>query len=193
MTFKSGLLGLAFAMGSTAASAATLNFQANLSGDQEVPSVVTSVTGFASLSLNTVAETLSVVLSVNGLNIGGLFDTLVAAPVGPIHLHNAPAGVNGPIVVPFPFGATYIDTDTGFDLIANDISYASAAALAGSSLSFSDFVGELQSGGIYFNVHSDFNTSGEIRGQVSAVPIPASIFLLFAGLGGMAMVRARRA
>ena len=121
-----------------------------------------------------------------------LFDTLVEAPVGPVHLHNAPAGSNGPIIVPFAFDPeTYTDTSDGFSLNVTDYAYADAAALAGSDLGFSDFLGLLQDSGSYINVHTDAFGSGELRGQVSPVPLPASAILLIAGLGGLVAMRRR--
>lgn len=174
------------------AHAGVLSFNSVLSGDQEVPPVTTDASGTATLTVDDLAQTLSFSLNVIGINLDDLFDTLVEAPVGPVHLHNAPAGSNGPIIVPFAFDLeTYSDTADGFSLTVEDYAYADAAALAGSDLGFGDFLSLLQDSGSYINVHTDAFGSGELRGQVSPVPLPASAILLIAGLGGLVAMRRR--
>ena len=179
------------------ASAATLGFESILSGDQEVPPVVTEASGSAEISVDEDAQTIDFSLAVTGISIDGLFDDLIAAPVGPVHLHNAPIGVNGPIVIPFAFDpATYTDTADGFEVNVSDFLFDDAVALSGSLLSFDEFLDDLIIGDYYINVHSDVFTAGEIRGQVAAVaaiPLPASLFFLGAGLGLLGALRKRKA
>ncbi len=175
------------------ASATSYNYIATLTGDQEPTPVATSATGTAEVSVDTVAETLSVSLNVTGISLLDLFDPLVVSPVGPVHLHNAPAGVNGPIAVAFPFWPTiYTDTADGFSLNVTDLAYSDAAALSGTSLSFDDFMAELNNQSIYFNVHTDFAPGGEIRGVVSPVPLPAGSLFMVTALGGFAAYRMRK-
>lgn len=179
------------AMSAASANAVTLAFESNLTGDQEPGGVVTNASGYAKVVVDTDAETVSVNLSVTGITIAGLFDDLVAAPVGPVHLHNAAVGVNGPIAVPFGFNtfSNYIGTPSGFDLVAENLSYADANGLVGGGLSFDAFLTELQNDRIYFNVHTDDFAGGEIRGVAAAVPLPASALFLLTSLGGIAAVR----
>ncbi|MEO1540332.1 MAG: CHRD domain-containing protein [Pseudomonadota bacterium] len=173
--------------------AATLQFAATLTGAQEVPAIVTDAVGEALITVDTTRETLSVDLSVMGISLMDLSDALVALPVGPIHLHNAPAGSNGPIVVPFPFdGLTYSDTLDGFDLMVEDVSYANAAALAGSSVGFDDFLALMSGSEVYFNVHTDAFPGGKLRGQVAPVPVPAAGGLLLGAVLAGVAVRRRR-
>ncbi|MEL6522096.1 MAG: CHRD domain-containing protein [Pseudomonadota bacterium] len=175
------------------AEAAVFSFTSTLSGDQEVPPVSTDASGTAKLTVDDEAETLDFSLQIIGFGTDDLFDALVAAPVGPVHLHNAPAGSNGPIVVPFAFDpSTYVDTTEGFDLSVTDYAFADAAALAGSDLSFDAFLAGLLGSEFYINVHTDAFNSGELRGQVSPVPLPASVLLMIAGLGGLAVAGGRR-
>lgn len=173
------------------ASAATLRFTASLDGGQEVPPAATSATGVAELIVDTITENLFVDLDVSGISTDDLADNLVAAPVGPVHLHVAPRGSNGPIAVPFAFNANYQDTADGFSL-RTIVSYDVGAA---SGLAFGDFLAALNTEGVYFNVHTDAFGAGEIRGQVVAdvapVPLPASGLMLVGALAFGAW-RARR-
>lgn len=175
-------------------SAATLTFDTSLTGAQEVPPAVTSAFGSARFTVDDVTQELGLSLDVTGISLAQLSDRLVAAPIGPVHLHNAPRGVNGPIVIPFAFDtATYSDTATGFTLNVGGYAFADAIALSGVSEAFDDFVAELKASNYYLNVHTDAFPAGEIRGQVSPVPVPAGVVLLLTGLGALGVARRRRA
>ena len=176
------------------AQGAVLNYEAVLDGDQQNPSVLTRAMGTAQISVDTVDETINFLLNVSGISVDDLNDGLVANPVGPIHFHDALRGSNGPIVIPFAFDpATYFDTANGFAVSVMSYSFADAVGISGSSESFSSFVSGLNENGYYINVHTDAFGSGEIRGQISAVPLPASAFLLLAGVGGMFGMRRKSA
>ena len=172
------------------ATAATLNFSAQLDGAQEVPSVDTNAFGTAELVVDSVTENLFVNLDVTGISTDDLRDDLVAAPVGPVHLHLGARGANGPIVVPFAFNSSYRDTGDGFSL-TSIVTYDSGV----SGLAFGDFLAALTNEEIYFNVHTDAFRAGEIRGQVVAdiapVPLPASGLLLAAAVLGAWGLRRR--
>jgi len=177
------------------ASAETLTFTGNLDGAQEVPNPgSTFATGVGTLTVDMMTQLLTFSLVVDAINTFQLNDNLVAAPVGPVHLHNAAAGSNGPIVIPFAFNnVDYQNTPIGFDLNAS-ISYSDAVALSGSSLSFNDFVTALNSGLFYINVHTDTFPGGAIRGQlasagISAVPVPGAAWLFVTAIAGAAGMR----
>lgn len=175
--------------------AASLTFTADLSGDQEVPPVVTDAFGSATLTVDDVAETLDFSLFVTGLSLDDLLDSLVASPLGPVHIHDGDVGVNGPVVVPFTFGGpAYQDTADGFSLTVTDLAFSAAAGISGTALSFDDFLAELTAEGLYINIHTDAVASGELRGQLapSAVPLPAGSVLLLSGVAGVAMLRRRQ-
>ena len=106
-----------------------------LSGNQEIPPVTTSATGTGTL---TVGADKSI--------RGGV--TTSGIEVTAAHIHEAPAGKNGPIVVPMTKtsdGVWSIPADAKF----TDAQYESYKA-----------------GNLYFNVHSVAVKSGEIRGQI---------------------------
>ena len=189
--FKRLICVCVFATG--AAQAATFEFGATLSGAQEVPPVVTSSSGTAQVFVDNGDETIDFSLSVQGISVDDLEDGLVAAPVGPIHLHLAPAGSNGPVVIPFAFDpATYIDTDDGFALNVSDFAFADAIALSGAGGTFDQFLAGMIDEQYYVNVHTDEFASGELRGQVSPVPLPAGLALSLGAIGLLGGMRLRR-
>lgn len=178
------------ALSAVSARAAIIEFAADLDGSQEVPPVATDATGEASIFVDTDLETIDFVLNVIGLSLDDLFD--VGGGLGPIHFHNAPPGSNGPIVIPFPVGASFSDTADGFQVNVSGLSFADAVALSGSMLTFEQFVAAMIAGDFYVNVHTDAFGGGEIRGQISFVPLPGAIVLFLAGVFGLAVARRRR-
>jgi hypothetical protein len=106
-----------------------------LSGDQEIPPVTTSGSGTGTI---TVGEDKSVSGKVT---ISGM--TAMVA-----HIHEAPAGSNGPIIIPLTKTSdTVWVVPAGAKL--TDAQYASYKA-----------------GNLYYNFHTEAHKSGEIRGQI---------------------------
>ena len=146
------VIALAFALTAEAAD----TFKARLSGDQEVPAVATDTTGSAKIQINKAQTEGEFTLSVND-----------GVRVTQAHLHCAPAGVNGPIVVflaglhagglnvdgKWVSNATFTD-----ESIVNTACGANVAALAAS----------MRLGNVYANVHTVAHPGGEVRGQVEA-------------------------
>jgi CHRD domain len=74
------------------AQAALINFNATLTGSQEVPPTSSAGTGFSTVVLNDVADTITVNTSFSGLTSPAIMG----------HIHGpAPVGVNAPILFPF--------------------------------------------------------------------------------------------
>jgi hypothetical protein len=111
------------------------NTQVTLSGSQEVPPVTTAATGFGTI---TIAEDKSVSGSVTTSGVVG-----TAA-----HIHEAPAGKNGPVIVPM---------DKSSD---NTWTIKPGAKLTDAQYE------AFKAGNLYVNVHSAANKGGEIRGQL---------------------------
>lgn len=131
------------------------DFRAILSGANEVPPVTTAASGDATFTLSADGLTLNYVLTVSGL-------TDITAS----HIHLAPAGTNGPVVVtlfigPKP-GAFSGILAQGMITSAN-----LAGRLAGQPLSA--LIAEINAGNAYVNVHTTAHPPGEIRGQISSV------------------------
>jgi hypothetical protein len=129
-------------------------FKANLTGDQEVPSVVTETTGKAFLRLNKAQTEIEIQLHVND-----------GVRITQSHIHCAPFGVNGPIVI-FLAGlhAAGLNIDGKWvsnatitnDSIVNTLCGSTVAAIAQ----------QMRNGNTYVNVHSVANPGGVVRGQV---------------------------
>ena len=86
--------------------------------------------------------------------------------MGPMHLHRY-QGDDVTLIVPFPMGANYVETATGFTVTLSHYAYADAAAAVGSQLTFEQFLAALASDPIYLNVHTQRFGEGEIAGRVT--------------------------
>lgn len=114
-----------------------------LSGANEVPPVTTSATGTANATLD------GDELTVNG-TYGGLSSDLFEVSGSAAHVHNAPAGQNGPIV---------------FSLTVN----ASNGSFSGSKKLTDSEKDAFEAGNFYVNIHTANNNGGELRGQFSNI------------------------
>jgi hypothetical protein len=148
----------------TATSTATetptpIQLQATLSGENEVPPVTTVANGTATVEVDQANSTITVTLTTNGL-----VDVVAA------HIHLAPVGVNGPVIFPLyspddgPFSSPYVKVLTPADLIP-----------APGAETFEQAVAAILSGGTYTNVHTMVNQNGEIRGQIGATELHATM------------------
>lgn len=106
-----------------------------LTGAQEIPPVTTAATGTGTLTVGA-DKSISGRITTSGV-------TATAA-----HIHDAPAGKNGPIVVPL-----------------NKVSDDVWAIPDGAKLTDAQFE-SFKAGNFYFNVHSAANKGGEMRGQI---------------------------
>ena len=107
-----------------------------LSGAQEPTPVVTNATGYGSIVVDPTTRAVSGSITFNGV-------TATAA-----HIHTGAVGINGPVPT------------VGLTLGAN-----SATVPAGTVLTQAQY-DDLLAGNLYFNVHSQANSGGEIRGQL---------------------------
>ena len=162
------LLTIAAVVSAAPAQAKTLTFNVALDGKYGSAPTGSSATGKALIRVDTERRTISLDLTVDGIAPDALWDKLVAAPIGPVHLHKyaTAAGGDSVLVVPFPFGPDYKATRTGMSLTAKGRDYAAGAALLKSGLSFEDFVVAMQGGLIVLNIHTDAFNPGEISGRV---------------------------
>jgi hypothetical protein len=173
----------------SAVQASTITYFANLSGANEVPATGSTATGTASITVDNVLNTilLNVVFS-------GLSSTDTAA-----HIHCCqPLGTNAGVatVMPsfpgFPLGVTsgsFINqlfslTDPAFYNPAFVTANGGTAASAEAAL-----LAGMAAGQTYFNIHTTNFSGGEIRGQLAAVPEPATFVLAGLALAGFAIGR----
>lgn len=144
-----------FMISSSVYSDGNSGFTADLSGAQEVPPVVTATTGKADFQVNEDGTEIDFELKIeNAVNILG---------VAGAHIHCAPAGENGPVVV-FLAGAVPGGFDGEVELEAtiseaNIVNTACGATLA-------ELIQSMRDGNTYVNAHSPAHPGGEIRGQI---------------------------
>jgi hypothetical protein len=130
---RSALAIAAVAFGAQVALAADM--KVNLSGDQEVPAVKTAAKGSGTITVKD-DKTVSGSVTYTGL-------TATAA-----HIHEAPAGKNGGVIIPLTKG-----TDDTFTVPA------------GAKLTDAQYEA-FKKGDLYVNIHTAANPGGEIRAQL---------------------------
>ena len=133
------------AVSSLPASAAVLRFTATLSAAQEVPATTSTATGTATMWYDTVANTFTLDVKVQGM----------ANTVSNSHIHEGAAGVSGGVVT--GLGTESVYTRSGDNLTGSF-----------SGLTYGGTPTTLLSGGAYINLHSSTFPGGEIRGQLWA-------------------------
>lgn len=164
------MLGLMAAAGR--ADAALILFEANLSGLEEVPPNAAPGTGIGLITLDDVLNQITVDLSFQGL----------LAPAVAAHIHGAAApGVNAGVLFPVNLGGAL---------------GATSGTIAPQVLAITPVqIGWLQSGLLYFNVHTTAFPGGEIRGQIFAAvaaPEPSAMAMGAVGALVVAAAAARR-
>jgi CHRD domain len=127
------VVGLCVGIASLAASAQSI--KVTLSGSQEVPPVMTSASGVG-----------SIMVGPDGSVSGTITTTGVEGTMA--HIHEAPMGQNGPVIVTFAKTSDNV-----------------WSAPAGAKLNDAQLQ-SLKSGNLYLNVHSATNKPGEIRAQL---------------------------
>lgn len=175
------------------ASAAIFMFEGNLTGAQENPPVTTSGTGFTTVTVDTTLQTMRLIS-----NFSGLTGNTTASHIHCCATVGADAGVatQTPSFIGFPLGITSGFYDRTFDMtLASSFNVSFITNNGGSpATAFAALLTGLQAGRAYLNIHSSFAPRGEIRGQLAAVPEPASWAMLITGFGvaGVALRRRRR-
>ena len=177
------LLGLA-AVANAGLITATASFDSSQNVMPSNPDL-SDATGTATIVFDSDTGLLSLTASFDGVTLEEITfpagEDLAFGAVGPLHIHNAPAGAVGPIVVPFADESFFTDNGMGgFDVSATDIPFDSDPDL--------DLLAELEAGNLYLNLHTPEFASGIIRGQLQA-PEPASLALLGGMLGLLGLRR----
>src|SRR5262245_10033811 len=148
------------------ASAAQLNFTAVLNGVTDPTNTGSHATGDARVSVDTQTQTVSVHMHIHGVTLDQLWDHVIHAGMGPVHLHLYAANGDISLLVPFPYGGAYTATADGFNLDVDSYNYAEGARVLHSNTTFDAFVRSLGSDFVYLNIHTDAFHDGEISGRL---------------------------
>jgi hypothetical protein len=182
------------------ASVQAQSYEAFLDGLQEDPVVVTPGTGYGTAVFNPATNLLTVGLSFSGLT-GTTTDSHIHCCFG--EPTDPPPGTTAGVAVGFtahgfPIGVTSGNFNANIDLLnaanytAGFITESGGTAAQARDRLLAAMVPGATTGGAYFNIHSTFRQGGEIRGNISLVPEPASVLLLACGLVGICAARRRR-
>lgn len=128
------------------ARAQVVEFRATINATQEVPATTSAATGSAIMLYDVGTNTFDLFITINGMT-----NALSAS-----HIHEAAAGVSGPVVVPFA-----------------NTSYALAGTTLSGTILRLPYTGDklkLLQNGAYVNFHSAQFPGGEVRGQLIAQP-----------------------
>ena len=152
---------------SAPAAGAIITYNVVLTGAQSVPANASTAGGGATVTVDDVLNTVSVVLNFSGLTGGS---------AGAAHIHCCSlTTATAPVVIPFTgfpnsTSGTYSNTFTGISL----------ANITG-----------IKAGLAYINIHDATFPAGEIRGDI-VTPEPATLSLMGLGLLALFGARARR-
>ena len=148
------IAGLFVLLVSAQAQAQVITFTAQLSGSNEAPPVAaTGSGGTATVTLDTVADTVTWVVDVFNLPTG----------VTAAHIHAGGPGVAGPVIINF----TVVQTVSNDFRITGTARASDLVPRAAQGVnSWEDLEQAMAAGQTYVNVHSQANPGGEIRGQL---------------------------
>jgi hypothetical protein len=190
-----GFATIAILASAVVANAATETFFGALNGAQENLPVPPPGSGYGTAIYDSLTNTLEVDVTFSGLN----------SPTNNAHIHCCATvltstGVAIDFVGPgFPLGVMAGEFHHTFDLGLNS-TYTSAFRTAsggtadGARDRLLNHFRRLEAGGAavaYFNIHTQLNSPGAIRGNISPIPEPTSLVLAALGFAGLCWRRRR--
>lgn len=155
---------LSLILGGVISASAQSAFDANLDPFQEMPPHNTP--GYGSADFTLTGTTLSVDAN------AGLYSDLLAGATSVV-IADAAVGANGPTVF----------------VLTLDTPGNTSGTFSGSGTLTTGQITDLQAGNLYVNIRDSVFPSGEIRGQLEAIPEPSTLAL--AGIGALALLAAR--
>lgn len=186
MSIQYGIVALMLLLMPCAAVQASVIYGAVLTGAAGSPPTASPGTGTTTVEYDSVLHTMKV-----DVLFSGLIGTTTAA-----HIHccvafpghgNAGVATTTPTFTGFPSGVSSGTYSHLFDLSQASSFNASFLAANGGTTASAEaaLAGGLASGSAYFNMHTDHFPGGEIRGFLTAVPLPTAAWLLGSGLLGL--------
>lgn len=165
------------------AAQASVIYGAVLTGVAEAPANASPGTGYATVEYDSAFHTMKV-----DVNFSGLTGTTTAS-----HIHccvsspgNAGVASTTPTFTGFPSGVSSGTYSHLFDLTqASSFNASFVTAHGGIAGAESALTSGLANGSAYLNIHTTQFPGGEIRGFLTAVPVPAAAWLLGSGLFGL--------
>lgn len=137
--------------GAPSPAASVLEFVAVLSGDSEVPPVISTAAGTLLVDIDEAAGTLTTILEASN----------IVAPRA-AHIHLGAEGVNGPVI--FGLYDSAVDGDLAAP-VQKTLTEANFNVVGGLT-TFSEAINAIKTGRTYANIHTEANPAGEIRGQI---------------------------
>ncbi len=183
---KTLFIGTALLAGIAASPAAAVTYKTTLLGSNEVPPNSSTASGSGILNLSADNRFATVTINFTGLS----------APLVAGHAHCcALPGTNAGVAINFaPPNVTSGSFSQMFDLELATTYSPGFLNNSGGTVAFAQaaFLAGLNSGQVYFNLHNSLFPGGEIRGNLAAVPEPASWAMLIAGFGLVGATLRRR-
>ena len=168
-------LTLAFAAASlmlaAPADAVVVPLNAHLTGCQEVPPVSTAAQGFAYMPYDMSARKFSLNVDVTGITL----DQLTGS-----HIYLGALGANGSAIYDLDGPSSWYSDTNGIHLRLTDLTFPT------------QYESDLLAGNTYINVNTAQYPAGEIRGQLSPIPEPATLAYVAFGAAPMLITLKRR-
>ncbi len=172
-----------------AAHASIITYDANLTGAAEIPPTGSPGTGYATVTIDTILNTMFVSVSFSGLEGGTTASHIHCCVVPP---GNAAVATQTPTFINLPLGVTSGSFTQLLDLTqASSYNPAFVTAEGGTVPSAeAALLAGIAAGDSYLNIHTTVDPGGEIRGYLVLAPEPAT--WVMAGLALIGLVVRRR-